>query len=101
MMSCSKRLVLSMACVALVGCGYGKVSPQAYEHAKAIYTLANMKAAAAIDETEAAITADAKAGLITEEEAGWLTDLCDECRAGDWESAQSSARRMMDEQAER
>ena len=86
-------------CVA--GCGYGPVSPKAYEHAKAIYTLANMKAATAIEETEAAITADADAGLLSAQEAEWLADLCNDCRQGDWKNAQSAARKMMDEQTTR
>lgn len=85
----------------VTGCGYGMVSPKAYEHAKAIYTLANMKAATVLDETERAIARDAEAGNLTPREASWLNDLCSDCRDGNWTKAQSAARQMMEEQTPR
>lgn len=85
----------------VTGCGYGIVSPKAYEHAKAIYTLANMKAATVLDETERAIALDAEAGNLTPQETSWLNDLCADCREGNWKEAQSAARQMMEEQTPR
>lgn len=87
-----------LICVLVAGCGYGTVSSNAYEHAKGIYTLANMKAENALNATEQAIAENAAAGKITPREAGWLNDLCSDCRAGRWKEAQSGARKMMEDQ---
>jgi hypothetical protein len=107
MTNCKKRAIhfqlsaISFALLAIVGCGYGEVSPMAYEFAHALYTLSNRQSADRIDEVVAKLDAAAAAGEITEREAGWLNDICDQCRSGDWAGAQEAAKRMMRDQIKR
>ena len=82
----------------VVGCGYGEVSPAAHEYAQALYTLSNRQSADRIDEVAGKIAAAATAGEVTAREAGWLNDICDQCRSGSWADAQAAARRMMEDQ---
>ncbi|QDV75294.1 hypothetical protein [Botrimarina mediterranea] len=85
----------------MAGCGYGEVSPMAYEFAHALYTLSNRQSADRIDEVTTKIDAAVAAGEITEREAGWLNDICQQCRNGDWSDAQQAAKRMMRDQVKR
>lgn len=83
------------------GCGYGPVSPAAYEHAKSLYTLANLQATDSLEAAESAIADDTSAGLVSAREAEWLNDIGTACRDEEWKVAQSAARRMMEDQAGR
>lgn len=105
MTNCKKRAsrfplsAISFVLLAIVGCGYGEVSPATYGYAKALYTLSNTQAADRIDEVADKIAAAAAAGEVTQREAGWLNEICDQCRSGDWAGAQQAAKRMMRDQA--
>lgn len=106
MASCKRtagyRLLAFGLLAAVVGCGgYGQVSPAAYEHAKSLYTLSNMRAVASLEGVEAGIEADLESQQITEREAAWLRDICQDCRAGKWREAQAAAREIMDDQVRR
>lgn len=92
---------ISFVLLAIVGCGYGEVSPTTYGYAKALYTLSNTQAADRIDKVANKIAAAVAAGEVTQREAGWLNDICDQCRSGDWAGAQQAAKRMMRDQIER
>lgn len=92
---------LLLLAVLASGCGYGPVSPAAFEHAKSLYTLANLQATASLEAAELAIADDASGGAISAREAGWLNEICTACRAEQWKAAQASARRMMEDQADR
>lgn len=85
----------------MVGCGYGPISPTAYEHAKSLYTAANLQRESSVEAAETAIAADAVEGTISTREAEWLLAICADCRAADWDAAQAAARRMMEDQATR
>jgi hypothetical protein len=104
MTNCKKRAIhfqlsaISFVLLAIVGCGYGEVSPTTYGYAKALYTLSNTQAADRIDEVAGKIAAAAEAGEVKQHEAGWLNDICDQCRSGDWAGAQQAAKRMMRDQ---
>jgi hypothetical protein len=104
MTNCKKRAIpfqlsaISFVFLAIVGCGYGEVSPTAYGYAKALYTLSNTQAANRTDEVANKIAAAAEAGEVTQREAGWLNDICEQCRRGDWAGAQEAAKRMMRDQ---
>jgi hypothetical protein len=87
--------------VLMVGCGYGEVSPAAYRYAQALYGLSNRQASERIEEVAAKIAAAAAAGEVTQREACWLTNICDQCRDGDWAGAQQAAKRMMRDQIKR
>lgn len=94
--------VRALLCALLFcGCGYSEISPTAYEYAKAIYSLSNRRATDKIAAVEERIAAAAESGELTLNEAGWLNDLCEDCRAGRWEKAQAAARRMMEDQVRR
>lgn len=93
-----QRSAISFVLVAMVGCGYGEVSPTAYGYAKALYTLSNTQAADRIDEVANKIASAVAAGEVTQREADWLNDICDQCRSGDWAGAQQAAKRIMRDQ---
>ncbi|QDT69796.1 hypothetical protein MalM25_27370 [Planctomycetes bacterium MalM25] len=96
-----QRLLLAFGLAALMtvaGCGYGPVSPTAYEYSKALYSLSNRQAADRIDSVQAQIDQSQEAGELPPHEADWLRDICDDCRAARWEQAQAAARRMMQDQ---
>ncbi|TWT43228.1 hypothetical protein [Botrimarina hoheduenensis] len=94
-------IVVGLA-VACGGCGgYGPVSPAAFKQAKSLYTVSNLKARAALEATAESIDAELASGLLSAQEAAWLLAICDDCRAERWERAQTSARRMMEDQAQR
>jgi hypothetical protein len=85
--------------------GYGKVSADAYEIAKALYgtCLAESderlnRVALLLDEPDDA--PDSEPLEITEKERRWLNSILKQAREGDWKSAASSARRMMEDQVE-
>ena len=93
------RLALALlSLIAVTGCGYGEVSPAAYEHAKSLYTVSNLQSIESIERAAEAIARDLEAGKLSASEAGWLTDICDDCRAARWREAQDAARRMMQDQ---
>ena len=107
MANCKKRAIsfqrsaisfVLLVLVVVVGCGYGEVSPTAYGYAKALYTLSNTQAADRIDEVAAKITTATEAGELSQREAGWLNDICDQCRSSNWSDAQQAAKRMMRDQ---
>lgn len=86
------------ALMTIAGCGYGPVSPTAYQYSKALYSLSNRQAADRIDGVQTQIEQAREAGELPPHEAGWLTDICDHCRAARWDEAQAAARRMMEDQ---
>lgn len=83
---------------AVAGCGYGEVSPETYQYAKALYSLSNRQQEERLAMVEEKIAAAAESGEISSTEAGWLQAICADCRSGDWQKAQSAARRIMQDQ---
>ncbi len=83
----------------LSGCGgYGEVSPNAYEYAQALYSITNRQSVDGLDRIEEQISTALERSEITETEAPWLKDIVSDAREGNWESANSAARRMMEDQ---
>ena len=93
-------LVLSALCVH-TGCGYGKVSPQAYECAKALYAITNRQAADRLPEVETQISESLSKGELAAQEADWLLDIIKDAENERWEAAAKAARRLMEDQVER
>lgn len=87
-------IILSMS----IGCGYGPVSSTGYEYAKALYSLSNRQSADRVDAVQAQISAARESGELSAREAKWLGNICEQCRNGNWKSAQSDARRIMADQ---
>ena len=103
-MSCEKKALgcglwaCGVLSLLVCGCGYGEVSPAAYAYAKALYGVANRQAADRLDAVDEQIAAAEEAGELSPREAGWLGDIVDEARDGDWKDAAAAARRMMEDQ---
>lgn len=100
----SRRRLLALALLLalfVVGCGYGPVSPAAFQHAKALYTVANLQASDGLPALEAKITNDLESGSLSEREADWLRAIAEDCSAARWDVAQTAARQMMEDQAAR
>lgn len=97
----AKALLCLTACLAVVGCGYGEVSPAAYQYAQSLYGLANRKASDRIELVSQKIDEALQSEAISAREAQWLEDIVDLARQGDWERAQKSSRRMMQDQVTR
>ena len=84
----------------LNGCGYGKISPKAYEHAKALYSICNRKDKQRLTRYATLLREARTQGEISPKEADWLDDIVQEAQAGEWEDAAAKARRMMTDQVE-
>lgn len=101
-MSKIRRIAAAALLTAAMGCGGpGELGPQAYAHAQAVYALANRQAADRVEPLAATIASDTESGQVSDREARLLTDALEACRQGEWESAQQSARRMMEAQVQR
>lgn len=99
MSSNCRKVTIGALLLLTVGCGgYGEVSPTAYEYAKALYAISNRQASANLDGVEQQIDQAESVEQLTTQEAAWLTDIIADCRAGEWQTAQKAARRMMQDQ---
>ena len=95
----SRWPLIGLTLLLVTGCGgYGEISPTAYEYAKALYSITNRKASESLDSVRDQIIASLEAGDLSQKEADWLTNIIEDSRAGEWQSANSSARRMMEDQ---
>lgn len=96
--------VVALASVLLAvapGCGgYGEVSPQAYEYAKAIYNVTNRKAEDRLAKLSKQIDASRQAEEISTTEADWLRDILKQAGDGNWKKANKQARAMMEDQVQ-
>lgn len=81
-----------------MGCGYPEVSPKTYEIAKALFSATNLRQTERIDELERMIDKANDTGEISNREAGYLDEVIEHGRAGDWEEAQQQARQLMEDQ---
>ncbi|MEM9353015.1 MAG: hypothetical protein AAGA92_08375 [Planctomycetota bacterium] len=85
----------------MVGCGgYGKVSPETYEYAKALYSITNRQSSERLDRAEEMILAARDAQELPAAESEWLLAIVADARGGDWEGASQEARRLMDDQVD-
>lgn len=92
------RLLALGLTLTVVGCGYGEVSPAAYQYAKAIYSAASRRATEHLDTVEASLDEALASGELSPQEAGWLRGMIEDARQGEWEAAQKRARRLMEDQ---
>ena len=83
------------------GCGgYGEVSPLGYDYAMALYSICNRKSSEELAPLRAQIEQSRSQQELSEKHALWLTDIIDDAEGGDWESARSDARRLMEDQVQ-
>ncbi len=82
--------------------GYGKVSGDAYEVAKALYSSCLSKSDERLDLVVELLEGegDNEPLEITDRERRWLDSMIQKARSGDWETAANSARQMMEDQVE-
>jgi len=104
----NRYLILALSCAMLAlamlvpGCGgYGEVSPPAYEYAKALYSICNRRDSDRLDVLRKKVETSLQEQEITEQEAGWLNELIAQADSGQWKSAESEARRIMEDQVQR
>lgn len=86
--------------------GYGKVSHDAYEVAKALYGACLSRSDERVNQVamllEEADEVSASGSIeINDTERRWLNTMISTAREGNWKSAAKSARRMMEDQVER
>lgn len=79
--------------------GYGKVSEQAYEFSKALYSACLNRNDEHLGKVER-LLAETGNDSLSAKERQWLEGICQRARAGQWEVAARYARRMMDDQVE-
>jgi hypothetical protein len=91
----------ALGSILITGCaGYGKVSPATYQYAKALYSISNRRAEHKLDDVDAKIEAARGEGLVSDREAQWLSAIVADARAGEWETANRAARRMLEDQVQ-
>jgi hypothetical protein len=80
------------------GCGYGSVSKTAYDHATALYSIANRRAEDKLGQISEQIATARTRGELSEQEATWLEAIVDDARQGRWDAALDASRAMMEDQ---
>lgn len=96
-------LATALLIFALLNRGYGKVSPKAYQLAKALYSTCKAQDERRLDKVEAILNEEEtlSENQVTAREKRWLSRIIQKARNGNWESAAKAARRMMEDQVER
>jgi hypothetical protein len=89
---------LALLVLAVPGCGYGAVSDAAYDHATALYSIANRRADETLDQFAGQIESARTSGALSDQEAAWLEAIVDDARQGRWDAALKASRAMMEDQ---
>lgn len=95
------RHALAAAIVLTAGCGYGPMSPEAYQYAQALVAITNRQASDKLEGVRGQIDGSLANGTLSEKEANWLRAIIDRAQRGEWADAQRDARRMMEDQVRR
>lgn len=90
-------LLLSLICS---GCGYGKVSSETYEYAKALYSICNRQDTDRLTAFYEQLSTANENQQISEQEARWLEQIADDAKQGNWSKATKECRRMMSDQVD-
>lgn len=85
----------------ICGCGYGKVSDKAYDYARALYTVCNLKSPQRLEKVELQLQQASADQDLSEQEKKWLLDIVSLAKRNQWDAAAKSARRMISDQIER
>ena len=84
-----------------LGRGYGTVSPDAYQVAQALYSSCLAKSEVRLAAVESTVNDSSEQLLeITAREQRWLKAIIADAKAGNWQSAATDARQMMEEQVQ-
>ena len=96
---CRSALLLALL---VAGCSRGPVlSPEAYELAKAVDTLFNLREEPQLAKAREIIAGKRAAGTISEREQQLLTDLIEVAAGGNWDGAAQQCRRLLLDQTNR
>jgi hypothetical protein len=97
-MRTTASILLATTFVTVAGCGYGEVSPCAYECATALYSICNRMAEDKLAAVTEHVAQAREAGQLSQQEAEWLEAIVNEAGRGDWQSAARACRAMMEDQ---
>ena len=97
---CWTMWLASICLVICAGCGYPQVSPKAYEISKALYTVCNLKRQDDLDKVADAISTAESASELNEGESGWLIEIVEQARSGEWEAAELESRLILEDQVD-
>ena len=87
--------------ICLQGCGgYAKISPVAYDYAKALYSITNRKSQDSLPKINDQIASAHELGELTDQESRWLSDIVSQADKGKWVAANRASRRMLEDQVE-
>ena len=78
--------------------GYGEISPKTYELANALYAICNQGDEERLGRFESLVEKSLESEEISHREAGWLNQIVETARSGDWETASTSCREMIADQ---
>lgn len=79
--------------------GYGEVSPMTYEYSKALYSACLNRNEEHLGKVEGLLATNEAEGLPANERK-WIDAIIAEARDGQWETAATKARRMMEDQVQ-
>lgn len=104
----SKQWVIGLCVLVLVGGvtvwylnrGYDKVSEQGYQYAMALMSACNRRDEARVEAIVSKIEADRKAGDMPGDDAKTLTGIANRALDGNWDSAATAIRRLLQDQVE-
>ena len=78
--------------------GYGEVGAQAYEYAKALYSICNRRDADRLDAFSRQMEVASQTGDLSEQETRWLRGIMQQAHAGKWAAATRESRRLLEDQ---
>jgi hypothetical protein len=79
--------------------GYGQVSEQAYDLATSLVSACNLQSSERVELIAQCLQADLANGSLPANDARYLTDIIQLAQAGQWEPAQTAARKLVQTQA--
>lgn len=89
------------AAVLIAGCGYGEISPPAYEYARSLYSICQRRDVERLGTLREMVALSLEKQEITVQESEWFGDLIAQAEAGEWKAAAQEARSMMEDQVTR
>jgi hypothetical protein len=104
--SSSKTRWTAIACSAVVlvvlswylMSGYGKISANAYQYARSLYSVCNQRDLNRLEKVVAMIETDFREQKISDRDHQYLMGLVRKAKAGEWNEAQESIRQLLEAQ---
>jgi hypothetical protein len=86
---------LGLLCLAVGGCGYPTISTEAFELAKAVDNVCNLRDRDQLPKAQALVESSHRDGTITAGERRILEKIVAQAESGNWERAASDVRRLL------